>query len=64
MFDLGRLVKLQEFQSEEEAHGFIEQFVGPGKTIPESIVTMTPVERAQDKMYLGAVVHCWSQETP
>ncbi len=51
MFDIGRLVKQQDFQSVEEANGFIQQFVGAGRAIPESLETMTPVERAQGKMY-------------
>jgi hypothetical protein len=50
MFDLGRLLQQQKFESIEEANIFLEQFIGT-KEIPVPVEDLTPVERAQEKMY-------------
>jgi tetratricopeptide (TPR) repeat protein len=50
MFDIGRLLEQQNFESIEEANAFLNQFVG-AKHIPVSTENMTPIERAQEKMY-------------
>ncbi|MGA9768474.1 MAG: hypothetical protein WBV94_05495 [Blastocatellia bacterium] len=50
MFDMGRLLEQQNFESIEEANAFLNQFVG-SKHIPVSTENMTPIERAQEKMY-------------
>lgn len=50
MFDIGRLLQQQKFGSIEEANTFLEQFIGT-KEIPVPVEDMTPLEKAQEKMY-------------
>jgi tetratricopeptide (TPR) repeat protein len=50
MFDIGRLLEQQEFESIEEANTFLQQFIG-AKEIPVQVEDLTPLERAQEKMY-------------
>jgi tetratricopeptide (TPR) repeat protein len=50
MFDIGRLLEQQNFESIEEANTFLQQFVGT-RDIPVSVEDMTPVEEAQEKIY-------------
>ena len=50
MFDIGRLLEQQNFESIEEANAFLQQFIGK-KDIPVSVEDLTPLERAQEKMY-------------
>lgn len=48
--DITRLLAEQSFETVEEANEFISQFVGT-KDIPLPEHELTPLERAQDKMY-------------
>lgn len=48
--DLTRLLDEQSFETIEEANEFISQFVGT-KDLPSPGRELTPLERAQDKMY-------------
>ncbi|HEX7316138.1 MAG TPA: hypothetical protein VF297_19685 [Pyrinomonadaceae bacterium] len=48
--DITRLLAEQSFETMEEANEFISQFVGT-KDIPLPEHELTPLERAQDKMY-------------
>jgi tetratricopeptide (TPR) repeat protein len=50
MFDIGRLLQQQKFESIEEANIFLQQFIGT-KDIPVPVEDMTPLEQAQEKMY-------------
>jgi tetratricopeptide (TPR) repeat protein len=48
--NIGRLMEEQEFESIDEANAFLSQFIGV-KDIPKPSRELTPLERAQDKMY-------------
>lgn len=48
--DLGRLMAEQDFENADEANVFVQQFIG-AKDIPKPQRELTPLERAQDKMY-------------
>jgi tetratricopeptide (TPR) repeat protein len=50
MFDIGRLLEQQKFESIEEANTFLQQFTGT-KSIPVPVEDLTPLARAQEKMY-------------
>jgi tetratricopeptide (TPR) repeat protein len=50
IFDITRLLEQQQFESIDEANAFLQQFIG-SKPIPAPAEDMTPVERAQEKMY-------------
>jgi tetratricopeptide (TPR) repeat protein len=50
LFDMGRLLEQQQFESIEETNAFLQQFIGT-KDIPVSVETLTPLEQAQEKMY-------------
>ncbi len=48
---IGRLLEERQLESIEEANEYIQQFIGPGKTLPSPQRKLTPLERAQDMMY-------------
>ncbi|MBA3767846.1 MAG: hypothetical protein H0W99_12840, partial [Acidobacteria bacterium] len=50
--DMTRLFSEQSFETLEEANNFIQQFVGT-RDLPRPERELTPVERAQDKMYVA-----------
>lgn len=50
LFEMHKLLGQQNFANLEEANAFLQQFIGT-KDIPISLEDLTPVERAQEKMY-------------
>ncbi|MCK4442901.1 MAG: tetratricopeptide repeat protein [Thermoplasmata archaeon] len=48
---IGRLLEEKQFESSEEVNDYIQQFVGPGKTIPSPQRELVPYEKAQDIIY-------------
>ncbi len=49
--DIERLVEDKRFGSIEDMNAYVQQFMGPGRSIPPPERELTPVERAQDVMF-------------